>query len=124
MKTHAALGAQILDNLEMYRDEPLVRTASEICRHHHERYDGRGYPDGLAGDRIPISAQVVSIADVYDALVSPRVYKSAFSHEDAMRMIIAGECGVFNPLLLECLQEVGDRLKNEVYDGTDDTPDK
>lgn len=121
MKTHAELGAQIIDNLDMYRDEPLVKTASNICRYHHERYDGRGYPHGLVGNEIPISAQVVSIADVYDALVSPRVYKSAFSHEEALRMIVGGECGVFNPLLIECLEEVSDRLKNEVYADAGDT---
>ena len=74
----------------------IVKIAKEICRWHHERYDGRGYPDGLKGDEIPISAQVVSIADVYDALTSERVYKKAFSHEKAMDMIINGECGSFN----------------------------
>ncbi len=78
MKTHTVIGAQILDKLEMYRNEPLVKIACQICRHHHERYDGRGYPDGLKGDDIPIAAQVVSVADVYDALVSKRVYKKSF----------------------------------------------
>ena len=81
---------------------------------HHERYDGNGYPDGLKGDEIPISAQIVSIADVYDALVSERVYKKAFSHKKAMEMILNGECGAFNPLLLECLVEIQDRIKTEL----------
>ena len=79
MKTHTVIGAQILDKLEMYRNEPLVKIACQICRHHHERYDGRGYPDGLKGDDIPIDAQVVSVADGYDALVSTRVYNKSFS---------------------------------------------
>ena len=83
----------------------------KICRWHHERYDGRGYPDGLKGDDIPISAQVVSLADVYDALTSKRVYKAAFSHKKAMEMILGGECGIFNPMLLECLVEIQDRFR-------------
>ncbi len=111
MKKHTLIGASILDGLETYRNEPLVREAYQICRWHHERYDGQGYPDGLKGDDIPISAQVVSLADVYDALTSRRVYKEAYSHEKAMEMILGGECGAFNPLLLECLQDVQDQLK-------------
>lgn len=106
MKTHTVIGAQILDKLEMYRNEPLVKIACQICRHHHERYDGRGYPDGLKGDDIPIAAQVVSVADVYDALVSKRVYKKSFSSEKAIEMIFNGECGSFNPILLDCLKEI------------------
>lgn len=106
MKQHTVIGEEMLKNLEFYQDEELVRYAREICRWHHERYDGRGYPDGLVGDEIPIAAQVVSMADVYDALTSERVYKKAFSHEKAMEMILNGECGTFNPLLLECLQEI------------------
>ena len=106
MKEHTVIGAQMLEDLPIYRDVPLVRTAYEICRWHHERYDGRGYPDGLKGDDIPISAQVVALADVYDALTSPRVYKAAFSHDESIRMILAGECGAFDPLLLECLSEL------------------
>lgn len=93
MKTHSMIGASMLENLEQYKDEPLVKFAYQICRWHHERYDGKGYPDGLKGEEIPISAQVVSMADVYDALTSERVYKKAFSHEKAMEMILAGECG-------------------------------
>lgn len=111
MKTHTLIGAQMLDNLDMYRNEKLLKLAHEICRWHHERYDGKGYPDGLVGEEIPISAQVVSLADVYDALVSERVYKKAFSHEEALEMIQNGECGTFNPLLLQCMTEVQDKLK-------------
>ena len=111
MKTHTLIGAQMLDNLDMYRNEKLLKLAYEICHWHHERYDGKGYPDGLVGEEIPISAQVVSLADVYDALVSERVYKKAFSHEKALEMIRNGECGTFNPLLLQCMTEVQDKLK-------------
>ena len=99
MKQHTIIGARMLDSLEMYHDEEMMKYAYEICRWHHERYDGKGYPDGLKGEEIPISAQVVSLADVYDALVSDRVYKKAYSHEKAMEMILNGECGMFNPLL-------------------------
>ena len=106
MKKHTVIGEEMLKNLELYQDEELVRCAKEICRWHHERYDGHGYPDGLKGDEIPIAAQVVAMADVYDALTSERVYKAAYPHEKAMEMILNGECGVFNPLLLECLQEI------------------
>ncbi len=114
MKTHTTVGADMLERLELYSDSSLVQTARDIARWHHERYDGRGYPDGLVGDEIPISAQVVSVADVYDALTSDRVYKQAFSHEKAMRMILNGECGTFNPLLLECLRDVEDRIQDEL----------
>ena len=110
MKTHAALGAEMLEKLDQYKDSALVKIAIEICHWHHERYDGGGYPDGLVGDEIPISAQVVSIADVYDALTAKRVYKDAIAHEEAIRMILDGECGQFNPLLLECLVDVKDRI--------------
>ena len=111
MKAHTLIGAQMLDNLDMYRNEKLLKLTYEICRWHHERYDGKGYPDGLVGEEIPISAQVVSLADVYDALVSERVYKKAFSHEKALEMIRNGECGTFNPLLLQCMTEAQDKLK-------------
>ena len=110
MKTHTICGAEILDCLGIYRNEPLVRTAHDICRWHHERYDGRGYPDGLKGDEIPISAQAVALADVYDALVSERVYKKAIPHEKAVQMILNGECGAFNPLLMDCLRSIADTL--------------
>lgn len=103
MKTHTLIGAKMVEHLEAFREEPLVKVTYAICRWHHERWDGRGYPDGLKGDAIPISAQIVSLADVYDALTSKRVYKDAFAHEKAIRMILDGECGLFNPLLLDCL---------------------
>ena len=114
MKTHTLIGASMLTDLELYQDEMLVRIAYQICRWHHERYDGSGYPDGLIGDEIPIAAQIVSLADVYDALVSERVYKEAYSHEQAIQMIVRGECGVFNPLLMECLLEIQYRIKGEL----------
>ena len=118
MKTHSAIGGDMLMNVAHRRDEELVKVAYEICRWHHERYNGRGYPDGLKGEEIPISAQVVAMADVYDALTSKRVYKPAFSHEKAVEMIMNGECGVFNPLLLECLQDVKEYLKEELENKT------
>lgn len=114
MKTHSEIGAAMLKNLTEYQDEPLLKASYEICRWHHERYDGKGYPDGLKGDEIPISAQVVSIADVYDALTSKRCYKKAYSHEKAIEMICGGECGTFNPLLLECLLDVSGKLEKEL----------
>ncbi len=114
MKMHTMIGVSMLHSLTMYQDEELVKTAIDICRWHHERYDGKGYPDGLKGDEIPISAQVVSVADVYDALASERVYKKAFPHEKAIEMIMNGECGTFNPLLLECLSDIQDRIKDEM----------
>lgn len=106
MKKHTVIGWSMLKNLKQYQEEPLVRMAEQICRWHHERYDGKGYPDGLKGDEIPISAQVVSLADVYDALTNERVYKKAIPHEKAIEMIVAGECGQFNPMLIECLLEI------------------
>lgn len=114
MKTHSQVGADMLAELPFKDEEPLVKVAYEICRWHHERYDGRGYPDGLKGDEIPISAQIVSVADVYDALTSERVYKKAFSHEKAMQMIIDGECGTFNPLILDCLKDAADTIQDEL----------
>lgn len=117
MKTHTLIGASMLKSIEMYQNEKLLQVAYQICRWHHERYDGKGYPDGLKGEEIPISAQVVAIADVYDALVGKRVYKKAFSHEKAIHMILNGECGAFNPLLLECLTDIQDRLKEETKSG-------
>ncbi len=114
MKTHSALGADMLKNMTDFQDEPLVKTAYEICRWHHERWDGRGYPDGLKGDEIPLSAQIVSLADVYDALTSERCYKKAFSHDTAVKMITSGECGAFNPLLLECFVEAAPSIPEEL----------
>ena len=116
MKTHTTIGSEMLDKIEGYGDEPLVRTAYAICRWHHERYDGRGYPDGLVGEQIPISAQIVALADVYDALVSERSYKKAFSHETAVQMILNGECGTFNPLILDCLRSAADKIPQIRYD--------
>ena len=111
VKTHSMLGAEMLHQLENFNEQPLLQTAYEIARWHHERWDGRGYPDGLKGDEIPISAQLVALADVYDALTSERCYKKAFSHEKAVQMILNGECGAFNPLLLQCLTDMQTDLK-------------
>ena len=100
MKTHTTRGAVILDNVGSTWDPEYARMSYEICRYHHERYNGRGYPDALAGDDIPIAAQIVGLADVYDALVNERCYKDAFSEETAFNMIINGECGVFSPKVI------------------------
>lgn len=107
VKKHAVIGEEILLNGagNTLNEEPMLATAVHICRWHHERYDGGGYPDGLSGDNIPIAAQVVSIADVYDALVCRRVYKEAYS----------GECGSFNPILLECLCDISSKLIKDIY---------
>lgn len=114
IQTHSALGAQMLENVPYYQQEELIQTAHDISRWHHERYDGKGYPDGLEGEDIPIAAQVVALADVYDALTSERVYKPAFSHEKATEMIKNGECGSFNPILLECFYHSGEQLKQKL----------
>lgn len=106
MKTHTTQGVAILRNINDIWDEDYRRVSHDICRYHHERYDGRGYPDGLSGEEIPLSAQLVSIADVYDALVSPRVYKKPFSCDTAYDMICSGQCGVFSPRLLDCFSQV------------------
>lgn len=116
IKTHSAVGEHVLRQIPFNQNEPLVKVAREICRWHHERWDGRGYPDGLKGDEIPISAQVVSLADVYDALTSERCYKAAFDHETALNMIVNGECGAFNPLLLECLMDGADQIKQAMQE--------
>lgn len=114
MKTHSMAGANILKGTRYYPREELVSVAHDICRWHHERYDGKGYPDGLVGDDIPIEAQVVALADVYDALTHKRVYKEALPHDESMRMIFDGECGAFNPLLLQCLADIGPQLEREL----------
>ena len=114
IKTHSMLGAEMLHKTENFAEQPLLQTAYEIARWHHERWDGRGYPDGLKGDDIPISAQLVSMADVYDALTSERCYKKAFPHETAVQMITDGACGAFNPLLTQCLLDVQGELKQEI----------
>ena len=118
VKTHSMLGAEMLHQLENFNEQPLLQTAYEIARWHHERWDGRGYPDGLKGDEIPISAQLVALADVYDALTSERCYKKAFSHEKAVQMILNGECGAFNPLLLQCLTDMQTDLKVQLQQRT------
>lgn len=117
MKKHSIIGAQILEGAPCAENEELVRVAHDICRWHHERYDGNGYPDGLKGDEIPIEAQVVAVADVYDALTNERIYKPAYSHETAMQMILDGKCGSFNPLLLKCLTEMGPRIAEAMEKG-------
>ena len=111
MKTHTTIGADMLRELGRHHvGNALMEYAYQIARWHHERWDGKGYPDGLKGDEIPIAAQVVSVADVYDALTSVRVYKDAIPHKEAIQMILDGKCGTFNPLLLDCLLEVQDRI--------------
>lgn len=125
IKTHALIGAEMLEQLPFYSDNPLIHAAYEICRWHHERYDGRGYPDGLKGEEIPISAQVTALADVYDALTSVRCYKAAIPHEKAMEMILDGQCGAFNPLLLQCLKDVQYQVADAMRsDGAQEEPDR
>ena len=114
IKTHTTIGADMLSKLDNFCEEPLLQTAYSIARWHHERWDGRGYPDGLKGNEIPIEAQVVALADVYDALTSDRCYKKACPHEQAVEMILNGECGAFNPMLLECFVEIEDDLKRDL----------
>lgn len=104
MKTHTTIGCDMLEKMYRKQDTEFYRYCYDICRHHHERWDGRGYPDHLVGDQIPVSAQVVAVADVYDALVSPRVYKGSFSSEKAFEMILNGECGQFSPDIMECFK--------------------
>ena len=120
MKTHSELGAAIIRDMHFLQDNPLVHTVWEICRWHHERWDGKGYPDGLKGEEIPISAQVVSIVDVYDALTSERCYKKAFDHDTAIKMILDGQCGQFNPILLKCLKELSLQFSKMISKETDD----
>lgn len=114
VKTHSELGAQMLEDISYYKHGGLVQTAHDICRWHHERFDGSGYPDGLSGEQIPICAQVVALADVYDALSSKRVYKPAYSHEKSVEMILKGECGVFNPTLINCFKRINIQLKEKL----------
>ncbi len=123
IKTHSVIGAEMLNDLHNTHNYPLFDKAYEICRWHHERYDGKGYPDGLSGEEIPISAQVTSLADVYDALTSNRCYKKAFSHEKAMEMILDGQCGAFNPVLLQCLKDCEKQILAEFSDSIDTTQD-
>ena len=121
MKTHSELGADMIRDMHFPKDNSLVRASWEICRWHHERWDGKGYPDGLKGEEIPISAQVVSIVDVYDALTSERCYKKAFDHDTAIQMILDGQCGQFNPILLMCLKELSLQLSKMIDKEMDDT---
>ncbi|MDE7395145.1 MAG: response regulator, partial [Clostridiales bacterium] len=114
MKKHAEEGANMLAAIPFRGDEALVKIGYAICRWHHERYDGKGYPDGLKGDDIPIAAQAVSLADVYDALISRRVYKAPIPSDEAVAMIERGECGAFNPVLVECLREIAPDLNEEL----------
>ena len=114
MKTHPVIGYELLMQLSDYKEEKVMKYAAEICRWHHERYNGRGYPDGLEGDEIPIAAQIVSIADVYDALTIERVYKRAFSSNFEMEMSLNEDCGAFHPMLLECLMAAQDRINTEM----------
>lgn len=104
MKTHTTIGCEILESFQKDPSDEFYRYCYEICRWHHERWDGNGYPDHLVGDQIPISAQIVAIADVYDALVSERVYKEVYGNSIAYKMIMDGECGQFSPDVLECFE--------------------
>ena len=124
LHTHPILGAQMLENLSQYQDEPLVKFAIQICRWHHERWDGSGYPDGRKGDDIPIAAQVVALADTYDGLVGKRDKHKPLSQEEAVAELTAGKHGAFNPLLLECLRDVEDRLTEETEGDTPAPPPK
>lgn len=119
MKSHSAVGSEMLNDLPFHKNEPLVKMAYAVARWHHERWDGRGYPDRLVGDDIPIEAQLVSLADVYDALTAERCYKKAFSHATALEMITKGECGQFNPLLIECLNERAEQMRLVKEGGAD-----
>ncbi len=112
IKSHTISGCEILDNMRGIWSDEYSKVCKEICHSHHERYDGSGYPDGLRGSEIPLSAQIVSIADVYDALTNERVYKDAIPKDHAFRMIINGECGVFSPKLMECLRKVRTEFEN------------
>ena len=124
LHTHPILGAQMLENLSQYQDEPLVKFALQICRWHHERWDGSGFPDGLKGDSIPIAAQVVALADAYDSLVGKGDKHLALPQAQAIAELEAGTYGAFNPLLLECLRDVKDRLAEEAGMDTPAPPQK
>ncbi|MDE6983940.1 MAG: HD domain-containing protein, partial [Lachnospiraceae bacterium] len=110
MKSHTVRGCEVLDHIDVW-DDRYKEYAYKICRHHHERFDGRGYPDQLVGDDIPIEAQIVSVADVYDALISDRCYKKAFSKEEAFHMITEGKCGVFSPKLIQCFMNAREAME-------------
>lgn len=123
MKTHTTRGCEILESLDYFHDREYYQYCYDICRYHHERWDGKGYPDGLVGEEIPIWAQAASIVDVYDALTSKRVYKDAFAHDKAIQMIMDGECGEFNPKILQCLSNIQNDLRllaESISDGSDE----
>lgn len=111
MKSHTTRGCEVLNNIKDVWDEAYSKVSYEICRYHHERYDGKGYPDRLAGEAIPVPAQLVGLADVYDDLISELMYKSAYSDEEAFHMVVSGECGVFSPKLLECFRRARKKLE-------------
>lgn len=111
MKSHTTRGCDMLDSIKDIWTDDYRKLCYEICRFHHERYDGNGYPDKLKGEEIPIAAQIVSVADVYDALVSERIYKNSYSKDEAFRMIVNGECGIFSPKLMECFRMVKDAFE-------------
>ncbi|MCH5274411.1 MAG: response regulator [Lachnospiraceae bacterium] len=111
IKSHTIRGEVIIRSISELWEKEYVHYSLEICRHHHERYDGSGYPDGLKGEEIPISAQLVSLADVYDGLTGERIYKEAFSLEEAYNMILQGECGIFSPKLMECFRHAKTELE-------------
>lgn len=119
VKKHTVIGAELLKNIKHYQNEKIMKAAVDICKNHHERYDGKGYPNGLIGDDIPISAQVVSLADVYDALTSDRPFRKAYSHNEAVSMILNGECGAFNPVLIECFKKVEDDIRKFVEENNE-----
>lgn len=116
MKTHTIAGCKLIDSIPNFKESTLYSYSYNICRYHHERWDGRGYPDHLKGMEIPIEAQIVALADVFDALVSKRVYKPAFSFEQTKQMITNGECGVFNPDILDCFEHCADSLYRRLYE--------
>lgn len=115
IKKHTLIGEELMRGMKEMESEPLVEAAAETCRWHHERVDGRGYPDGLKGDEIPMTVQAVGLVDAYDSLVSQRVYKPAYTHAEALAMIRRGECGAFDPLLVDCLEDIQGALCREVY---------
>ena len=114
MKGHSKIGAKIIGDIKLFKNEQIYKYALEIAKYHHERYDGSGYPEGIKGEDIPISAQVVGMADCYDVLINDRVYKRTYTHEEAIRMILSGECGTFNPILLKCLKEAQHEIVEEL----------
>lgn len=115
MKEHTIKGCELLESIDQLKKSELYNYCYDICRHHHERWDGKGYPDGLKGNEISLWAQVVSLADVFDALVSERVYKKAYSYQEAVKMINDGECGVFQPQLLKYFNQISQKIYQTLY---------